>query len=646
MCINTNKVIRPLLGGVLNLTLILASNLAFSSSAFAAVTNSGSGTTSYATMGVDFGIYRISINSTNGVSNSNFDRGVAVTSNQCGNAFGFDTTPNNPPGGKVSTLVDGQATGVISTLTFNVAGVKTVTNNTEAYCLIKDSVNNYWSYKRAPGATGDAHIQACASTGSFNPASGCTAAAASSSSSSSPSSSTIHVSVSRSQSLVVGKNIGTRISLAFNTDSPSGVGRDIPGGAGRDKPGTLTNFSAGGLLNALTNVDNNRIGFSQTSATSLSSQGISDQEVVRELAMLASFDTSQMILAAAGNDNDPLGGSMGGVQPRSDLLLDRPYTIWGHGSYTNMDNTRNNTGDDSRYSGDVWGYNLGADYRLNPNLFAGVSLGYSETDITTTYNTGTYEEKTYSLSPYVLFQPMEGVKFSAIAGYSVGNMDLTRNTSVTGNTDSAMWFGGVNGSYKYTPNPDLALDLTAQIGIMMSGKKVDAYSESDGTAVAASTSNTRQIKPGLEAAYRFNVGGTTVQPFAKADYIYDFTDATNADSGAYGLGGGVRFASGAKGLNGSIKGDKQIGRSDYSEYSVSAMIAYGFALDGGDSERSNMVEPYLKTSFARTAQEFGSGIKYTHGKLPLSANFDVSQSVPETGVDGELNAKIRVVLRF
>ena len=472
----------------------------------------------------------------------------------------------------------------------------------------------------------------------------------------------LQASVSQSQSTVVSTNIGTRLT---SIGSPVGVSRATPTGAGRTTPGSgrttpdagrnipqgspQTGGSSGGPAGGgVGNPDEVSSNFSATSAhmTEWSfhqnrSNGRSGSW--RELAMMASFDTSTVVLSAAGDDNAPVLSP----EQRENILASRPYTFWGQGSYTNVENKRNQSGDDARYSGDVWGYNLGLDYRFQPNLYAGISFGVSETNLSTTYNAGSYDETSWTFTPYAVFKPTENIKLSAMAGYAIGDIDQTRaSASITSTTDSKMWFGAFNASYQYQPKPDMPLELTAQVGLLATHKTVDAYSESDGSAVAKATSNTRQIKPGIEASYNFNIDDKTLQPFVKADFIYDLKDPVNNDSNAFDFGGGVRIGSEVTGFSGSLEGQTQLGRSDYEEYSVSGMVAYGFDYDLAPRlgiHQRGIASPYIKADFGMDQDKvFGTGLTMnsedgdttmelaltrTHARTPDSAvTFKFSQS--------------------
>jgi len=180
--------------------------------------------------------------------------------------------------------------------------------------------------------------------------------------------------------------------------------------------------------------------------------------------------------------------------------------------------------------------------------------------------------------------------------------------------------------------------------------EVGADTRSEIVDIALQTGPPETVKPGFEVAYTFDLNdtqGTIIQPYAKADYIYDFTDLTNGDSGAMNLGGGLRLGNSARGLSGSIDGEKQVGRSDYTEYSISGLVAYGIALDGKNNPQTSVAEPYVKTSFTHQSQELGAGIKYSHGTLPFSAMADISQSfAPGVDTQGTTTFKVGAELQF
>jgi len=426
-------------------------------------------------------------------------------------------------------------------------------------------------------------------------------------------------SVSRSQAAVVGKNVEARLASAFMPN-----GRSLTSSISKDPSAS----SSPQFSTFRTNSDTER-------------RAVSRGGSIRELAMLASFDTSRIVLGAVDDEQDP---SMD-IEQRQALISDRPYTVWGHGSFTRMDNDRNRTDDDTRYDGDVWGYNMGVDYGFRPDVIAGVSLGYSETDLTTTFNSGTYNETNRTLSPYAMYQPVDGLTLSMIAGYSIGDVNRTRDTTVTGSTGSGMWFTSLGSSYKLYPSEVLPLDVTARLSFLASRKAIEGFNESDSTHVDKTVSNTRRLKPGVEVAYNIDAQGTMVQPFVKGDYVYDFTDKTNDDSGAYDLGGGLRLTSGETGLSGSIEAESQLGRDDYNEYTVSGLVSFGFSVNGEGAGPLGIASPYIKSNFnPDTGQVFGTGIKFTSDGGALNCELSLTHAQTTVGtpvVDGQVRAELR-----
>ena len=376
-------------------------------------------------------------------------------------------------------------------------------------------------------------------------------------------------SATRAQSVIIGQNFGSRVA---NVTAGPDIGT-VPDTAA---PTQQFGFASSCLL------DDPMVKKTRTEGTTLGG-----------LAMLASFDTSRVLAAAQNADS-----ATDGAEQRTLLSRESPITIWGHGSFTDIENTRNRTGEDSRYDGSVWGYNVGADYRFSPALVAGMSVGYAQTDITTTFDSGTYEEDTWNLSPYVIYRPSDMLTFSAIAGYAFGDVARSRNSTVTGNTDSQTWYLQVDARQTFQPIADSPFRVTGGLGALTSRNTLAAYTESDGSRVAESSVNTVQLKPNAELAYSFQISETSLTPYVKAGYIHDFTDQTNGDAGAFDLGGGVRFASGGTGLSGSIEGSRMVGRDDYSEYTLSGLVAYGISFTGRDGSFAGTASPYVGTSLS------------------------------------------------
>ncbi|MFC4234587.1 autotransporter outer membrane beta-barrel domain-containing protein [Thalassospira xianhensis] len=412
--------------------------------------------------------------------------------------------------------------------------------------------------------------------------------------------------VSRSQTTVIQQNISARVSSVISTANNTNTNTDnVP-----DRTASMVETGTHRTSLTGTTPDDDR-------------NSITDgDDALRRMAMMGSFDSStgkgMQMLGLGPTDQGDVGGASG-IDGRSAFATTTPFTVWGHGSFTSVDNDYVNGTNDNRYDGDVWGYNVGLDYRFADALIAGLSLGYNDTDLTTAFNNGSYQETGWVASPYVIYRPLANLSILAEAGYGMGEIDVARdNNAVSGNTDSDIWYAALTTSYRISPTETLsAASLTPSLAFLAARKTVDAYRESDGTNNATTRSNTRQIKPAIEAAYDFTpTQSLTVSPFVETGLIYDFTDEINNDKTAFNIGGGVRLSDSATGLSAALEGNYLAGRSDYTEYTIGGTILYGFELVGDDGRPLGIVTPF----FASNLNEYGNqrirtGFGFDTGRL-------------------------------
>ena len=397
--------------------------------------------------------------------------------------------------------------------------------------------------------------------------------------------------VSRSQTTVIQQNISARVSSAISTTNNANID-NVPA-----RTASMVETGPHRTSPTDTTPDDDR-----------NTNSITDQDdALRRIAMMGSFDSStgqgMQMLGLGPTDQGTTGGASG-IDGRSAFATTTPFTVWGHGSFTAVDNDHVNGTTDSRYDGDVWGYNIGLDYRFADALIAGLSLGYNDTDLTTAFNNGSYQESGWVASPYVIYRPMENLTIAGEAGYGMGDIDVTRdNGAVSGNTESDMWYAALTTSYRARPIETLPVSLTPSLAFIAARKTVDAYRESDGTNNDTSRSNTRQIRPAIEAAYDFTpTQSLTISPFLETGLIHDFTDEINNDKTAFNIGGGVRLSDRLTGLDAALEGNYLAGRADYTEYTIGGTITYGFDLMGDDGRSLGIVTPF----FASNLNEYGN----------------------------------------
>lgn len=194
--------------------------------------------------------------------------------------------------------------------------------------------------------------------------------------------------VSRSQTTVIQQNISARVSSVISTTNIANTDNVPARTASMVETGThrtsLTDTTPDDDRNSITDRD----------------------DALRRMAMLGGFDSStgqgMNLLGLGPTDQGDVGGAAG-VDGRSAFATKSPFTVWGHGSFTSVDNDHVTGTTDNRYDGDVWGYNVGLDYRFADAVIAGLSLGYNDTDLTTSFNNGSYQETGWVASPYVIY---------------------------------------------------------------------------------------------------------------------------------------------------------------------------------------------------------------------------------------------------
>jgi hypothetical protein len=442
----------------------------------------------------------------------------------------------------------------------------------------------------------------------YNMTGACALKAEPAASSSASTTSAVIAAVSRSQTTVVQQNIASRVSSVISAANNSNTNNvpDLTSSIRETSP-HLTNLTD-------TPADDDR--------NSNSNSNITDRNnALRSMAMMGSFDSStgkgMKMLGLGPTDQGDVGGAAG-ADGRSAFATTTPFTAWGHGSFTSIDNDYVSGTNDSRYDGDVWGYNLGLDYRFADALIAGLSLGYNDTDLTTSFNNGSYRETGWTASPYVIYRPVQNLTISGEAGYGMGDIDVMRdNGTVSGNTTSDMWYAALTTSYRVSPVDTIPLSLTPSVAVLVASKTVDAYSESDSTANGTSRSNTRQIKPAIEAAYDFApTRSLTVTPFVETGLTYDFTDEINNDKTAFNLGGGVRLSDAMTGLNAALEGNYLAGRANYTEYTIGGTVTYGFALKDPDGKQMGIITPFFTSNLNEYGnQRIRTGFGFATGRL-------------------------------
>jgi hypothetical protein len=254
------------------------------------------------------------------------------------------------------------------------------------------------------------------------------------------------------------------------------------------------------------------------------------------------------------------------------------YGAWVSYSYSDFDNDLSSTA----FDGDRHSVLGGFDFAPWQSMVIGIAVGYEDSDIDTTFNLGELETDGYTIAPYFgyLFTDTWSVNFSF--GYSNVDYDQFRTapgttTRITSSTDADRWFGmfNLNGVTTYGN-----WILGGRVGTLWARNEVDAFVESDGTAVAEVRSKLGTWSIGGDAAYSFGA----FEPFVSATYEHDYSLTEIAvttgpqpdnDRDDVLFGAGVRYF-GGKGISGNLDWTRRLGRSDYDEDIFTASIRVDF----------------------------------------------------------------------
>lgn len=262
---------------------------------------------------------------------------------------------------------------------------------------------------------------------------------------------------------------------------------------------------------------------------------------------------------------------------------DRGIGVWVQGSITHLDNDATAT----RYDGNVITALVGIDKVYKNKLLVGLSLGYENTDLSTTFNSGNLDADGFIIAPYASLSLKKGFSVDVSLGYARVDYDQDRLESQTSEKftasgiDANRYFGilNLNASKKLKK-----VTIGGTLGALYSYEKKDSFTETGatGTTVAVGSQSTHigQARFGVNAG--INLG--KINPYAKITGVYDFTK-TKVNVGANQVSPaqddfGADFTVGvnlrAKNFTGTIEGYTSQFRDDWSEYGGTVRLRVEF----------------------------------------------------------------------
>lgn len=212
---------------------------------------------------------------------------------------------------------------------------------------------------------------------------------------------------------------------------------------------------------------------------------------------------------------------------------ERRLGVWANAAYLRAEGSKSNADFDS----DIITGMVGADYAVNDKLLIGLGIGYENQSTETGYNRGETDGDGISGTTYFSYQINKTYGVTGALGYSRMSYDHLRldplsNARITGSNDADRYFGSVNGTGSWVKGP---VTLGAGLGTLYILEKQDAFTESNGTAVASETISVGQVNVTGSAAYRIGVA----EPYISGLAGYDYNDAGGSYDNAFGLSGSL-----------------------------------------------------------------------------------------------------------
>jgi hypothetical protein len=198
------------------------------------------------------------------------------------------------------------------------------------------------------------------------------------------------------------------------------------------------------------------------------------------------------VLAAAADDSWGASGGSGG----------NPESLW----ISTMTDSLENTFSRTAFYGATQNVLVGYDVTRSDRYVLGISGGYEASNFVTTFNTGNEKTRGYNLNPYAAWLLSDTWSLDLIGGYGKFNTDQSRTISSAGPAPTAVdsRFSSTR-SFASTNLSNISTSgnwkLTSSLGYLWSRREGDAYTESDGSAVAESKQTSKQWNLLEELAY-------------------------------------------------------------------------------------------------------------------------------------------------
>ena len=279
----------------------------------------------------------------------------------------------------------------------------------------------------------------------------------------------------------------------------------------------------------------------------------------------------------------PLGEADSDSEAAGETDSKNPWSnaaIWGRAEKVSFSGSQ----DATRWDGGLWSTNLGADFRLRPNLLVGAALSYARSDADATVTTAdgvqsVHETELTSLTPYGAWLLDDGSSLWASAGYGSGEVRIgvgesavhSANLQVLNAAAGGNWFLSENTQWIAGGVTRLAIRGEAEIFHARTGAEDD---------LARLLVDTSRLRLALEGSHeRQLANGATLTPAIEAGLRYDGGDVV-AGAGLE-VGASLIWRNPASGFLMEFRGRHLLTHArDRDEWGVSAMLRLDPAADG------------------------------------------------------------------
>jgi hypothetical protein len=284
-----------------------------------------------------------------------------------------------------------------------------------------------------------------------------------------------------------------------------------------------------------------------------------------------------------GGVSQPAGGSAGADDGRS-------HGFWANSSNTDFENTFSRLA----FEGTSQLLLLGIDFSLAENHILGLAVGSENSDIDTTFNSGSQKTDGTTIAPYYGWLISDNWSIDISMGISDLDMDQSRTeplilvpapglipvpppvtSSVSGERD----FTAINFNGFWTFGN---WNLGSRVGYLSATSDQDAYTESDGTDVDSNSVDLKQTFIGGDVAYSFGASETFLSAVMQKDSTDEIVlepfpglEQPPDDDDSLLLSAGWRYYS-QDGVSAILEWITRNGKEQYSEDSVALTFRVDF----------------------------------------------------------------------